>query len=160
VARTLGGGSATVFPPYTVSPLDGIRGALGTDVRVEHAVGVRAHTRISIADPALLRLPEGSGEGVVVRFIGADGTVLGSEQRRSGAFNWMGSFTRDLPIDQVTTVEVQTRLHATEAGDYTVGCAGIGHFTLDIGDHRAFDTELSLPPGVDPVEGLMRPPQQ
>src|SRR5690349_7936583 len=28
VARTLGGGSATVFPPYTVSPLEGIRAAL------------------------------------------------------------------------------------------------------------------------------------
>ena len=28
VARTLGGGSATVFPPYTVSPLDGLRAAL------------------------------------------------------------------------------------------------------------------------------------
>ena len=28
-ARTLGGGSATVFPPYTVSPLDGLRAALG-----------------------------------------------------------------------------------------------------------------------------------
>ena len=27
VARTLGGGSATVFPPYTVSPLDGLRAA-------------------------------------------------------------------------------------------------------------------------------------
>ena len=26
VARTLGGGSATVFPPYTVSPLEGLRG--------------------------------------------------------------------------------------------------------------------------------------
>ena len=31
VARTLGGGSATVFPPYTVSPLDGLRAA-GLDV--------------------------------------------------------------------------------------------------------------------------------
>src|SRR5829696_4108703 len=28
-ARTLGGGSATVFPPYTVSPLEGLRAALG-----------------------------------------------------------------------------------------------------------------------------------
>ena len=31
VARTLGGGSATVFPPYTVSPLEGLRAA-GLDV--------------------------------------------------------------------------------------------------------------------------------
>ena len=31
IARTLGGGSATVFPPYTVSPLEGLRAA-GLDV--------------------------------------------------------------------------------------------------------------------------------
>ena len=32
-ARTLGGGSATVFPSYVVSPLDGLRAALGEEVR-------------------------------------------------------------------------------------------------------------------------------
>lgn len=40
VARTLGGGSATVFPPYTISPLDGLRAALGDGVAVDYAVGV------------------------------------------------------------------------------------------------------------------------
>ena len=51
VARTLGGGSATVFPPYTVSPLEGLRAA---GLEVTHAVGVRAHTRIPAATPELL----------------------------------------------------------------------------------------------------------
>jgi beta-glucosidase len=36
VARTLGGGSATVYPPYTVSPLDGLR---------EAGLEVQAHAR-------------------------------------------------------------------------------------------------------------------
>ena len=48
VARTLGGGSATVFPPYTVSPLDGLRAAL--DAEVTYAPGVRAYTRLPVAD--------------------------------------------------------------------------------------------------------------
>ncbi len=34
VARTLGGGSATVFPPYTVSPLEGLRAALREEIAV------------------------------------------------------------------------------------------------------------------------------
>ena len=42
VARTLGGGSATVYPPYTVSPLDGLRPRSG---EVDHAVGVLASDR-------------------------------------------------------------------------------------------------------------------
>ena len=61
--RTLGGGSATVFPPYTVSPLEGVRAALGPDVEVVHSPGVRSHTRIPVASPALLRLPDGNGPG-------------------------------------------------------------------------------------------------
>ena len=58
VARTLGGGSATVFPPYTVSPLDGLRAA-GLDVTF--APGTLGHLRTSAARaPWLLRPRIGS----------------------------------------------------------------------------------------------------
>ena len=43
VARTLGG-SATVFPPYTVSVVEGLRAALGTGVQVDHGRGCAAPT--------------------------------------------------------------------------------------------------------------------
>ena len=49
VPRTLGGGSATVFPPYRVSPLDGLRAALEPGVTVDYSPGVRSHTRIPLA---------------------------------------------------------------------------------------------------------------
>ena len=39
VARTMGGESATVFPPYAVSPVHGLRAALGPAVEVCHSVG-------------------------------------------------------------------------------------------------------------------------
>src|SRR5207344_3262038 len=41
-ARTLGGGSATVLPPYTVSPLEGLRSALDPAVEVSYSRGVQA----------------------------------------------------------------------------------------------------------------------
>ncbi|MGH3279284.1 MAG: glycoside hydrolase family 3 protein, partial [Trebonia sp.] len=44
--RTLGGGSATVFPPYVVSPLDGLCAALGPDVAVDFSPGVLSRIRI------------------------------------------------------------------------------------------------------------------
>ena len=59
-ARTLGGGSATVFPPYTVSPLEGLEAA-GFEMR--HAPGVKAHTRIPQATAEMLP------GGVQVRFL-------------------------------------------------------------------------------------------
>ena len=42
VARTMGGGSATVFPPYTISPLEGLRSA---GLHVTYAPGVTSHQR-------------------------------------------------------------------------------------------------------------------
>lgn len=158
-ARTLGGGSATVFPPYTVSPLDGLGTALGPSVQVDHAIGMRSSDRLPAAPMDLLRRPGGNDPGMEVRFVAADGTVLGREHRTSATLTWLGSFGDDLPIADVAAVEVHTRLWAPEAGTYLLGGSGLGHFRLTIDGAVAFDTTLGLPEGADPVEGMMRPPQ-
>jgi beta-glucosidase len=149
-ARTLGGGSATVFPPYTVSPLDGLREAFA-DMR--HGIGVRASTRVAPLSPELL------AAAAEVRFIGHDGGVRGSELRETGAFNWMNSYAEGLPIAGVAAVEFHGRLRAAEAGEHRVGCSGVGRFRLELDAREVFDGQLELPAGADPVEGIMRPPQ-
>ncbi|WP_329310644.1 beta-glucosidase family protein [Streptomyces sp. NBC_01262] len=159
-ARTLGGGSATVFPPYTVSPLDGIRAALGDGVEVTHAIGVTPQTRTPVAGPSFLRHPDGSGEGVEVRFLSADGTQLGSERRAGAAYTWMGSYGPGVPTGQVARVEVHTVVRAADAGRYAIGGSGIGHFRMSVAGAEVFDVRLQLPPGADLVEGLMTPPQR
>jgi len=75
VARTLGGGSATVYPTHTVSPLDGLRAALD-GVEVTHAAGVTASERTPPFSRELL-----GPEGAQVRFLDAGGAELGAEQR-------------------------------------------------------------------------------
>ena len=128
-ARTLGGGSATVFPPYTVSPLEGLGAALEPRVEIVHAVGVKASTRVPIAGAPWLHVP-GSGEpGVEVRFLDADGTVLASERRPGCAFTWLGSFDHEGPIARI---EVNTVLRATEPGTYTVGASGLGRYLMSV----------------------------
>jgi beta-glucosidase len=149
-ARTLGGGSATVFPLYTVSPLDGLRAAFA-DVR--HGIGVRASTRVAPIGSELLADP------AEVRFIGHDGGVRGSEERDTGAFTWMNRYDEGLPIADVAAVEFHGRLRAAEAGEHRIGCSGVGRFRLELDGREAFDGPLELPPGADPVEGMMRPPQ-
>jgi beta-glucosidase len=158
-ARTLGGGSATVFPPYTVSPLDGLRAALGPGVQVDHAIGVRSTDRLPPAPLDLLRHPGGSGQGVEVRFVDADGSVLGREHRNGTQLTWLGSLGNGLPVADVAAVEIHTLLRAPETGIYLLGGSGLGRFRLTIDDAVAFDTTLGLPEGADPVEGMMRPPQ-
>jgi beta-glucosidase len=142
VARTLGGGSATVFPNYTVSPLEGLRAALD-GAEITHAPGVRTHTRLPMA--------EVSAE---VRFIAGDGSVLGTEQREIGEFTWLGS----LPAGAIA-VEVHTTLHADAAGEYVVGCSGEGSYRLTLGGSEAFDEQLEMPPGADIAEAHFAPPQ-
>jgi beta-glucosidase len=143
VARTLGGGSATVFPTYTVSPLDGLRSALRDRAEITHAPGVRPGTRPPVADVT----------SADVRFLDAGGTVLGAEQREVGAFTWMGTLD-----PAVAAIEVRTVLRAGEAGEYVVGCSGPGRFKLALDGRQVFDRELALSANADPGEGLFAPP--
>ncbi len=159
VARTLGGGSATVFPPYTVSPVDGIRAALGDSVEVVHAPGPMPYARIPPAPVHLLRQPDGTGEGVRIRFLARDSSVLGTENRVAGAYSWLFSYGPGIPSRKVARVEVTAKVRATEAGVYQIGCSGLGRFSLSLDGGVVFDTVLRLRPGADIAEGLMTPPQ-
>ncbi|NTW40083.1 MAG: beta-glucosidase [Cellulomonadaceae bacterium] len=157
VGRTLGGGSATVYPPYTISPLDGIRDALGDGVEVAFAQGVRAHERTSPARDVFTSRADGT-PGVDIRYLAADGSVVGSEQRSGGTFNWLAGFpTFSAPI---ASVEIAARVTAREPGTYELGGSGLGEFALTVDGEQVFETVLVLPPGADIVEGMMAPPQK
>jgi beta-glucosidase len=158
--RTLGGGSATVFPPYTVSPAQGLRAALGPAVEIGLAAGVRSSDRLPTAPLELLRLPDADTPGVQVRFLAVDGTELGVEQRKAATFTWISQYVPGVPLSAVAGVEVSGRLHADTAGTYRIGGAGVGPFSLTIGAQEAFRETLALPAGSDVVEAMMRPPQR
>ncbi len=137
-ARTLGGGSATVFPAYTVSPLEALRSAFP---EVTHAPGVRAHTRLPVADVS-----------AEVRHLAADGTELSRERRETGEFAWMGALEADV-------IEIQTTVRAERAGEHVIGCSGAGRHQLWVDGAEAFDVRLELPAGADPGAALFFPPQ-
>jgi beta-glucosidase len=161
VPRTLGGGSATVFPPYAVSPLAGLRAALEPGVEVTHAPGARTTTRVPAADLRLLlppAAPEGGERGVELRFLTAAGAVLHREHRGTAAFTWLGSFG-DFPAERVAAIEVHTRLLADSGGEWTVGCSGVGDFELLLAGTARFAGPLDLPAGAEPIDAMMRPPQ-
>ncbi len=154
VGRTLGGGSATVSPKYTISPADGIRTALAGRADVDVALGVRSSGRTSLARAPWTWRADGSS-GVEVALIAADGTVLHTEPRTGGSFNWMAGFE----VEGVASIEVRTTLTATDPGVYEVGGSGVGRFRVVIDGADVLDANLTLPPGADIVEGMMTPPQ-
>jgi beta-glucosidase len=157
VARTLGGGSATVFPPYTISPLDGLRAA-GLDVAF--APGTLAHLRTSAARAPWLLRPDGAGPGTEVRFFAPSGELTGTEQRGSAELRWMSGFGAAGTAESIARLEVSCVIRATDAGQYQLGVSGLGHFRLLVDGVEALDATLSLPEGADVVEALMAPPQQ
>jgi len=159
-ARTLGGGSATVFPSYVISPLDGLRDALGEGVEIVQAVGVRSSERTEIASAELLRLPDGSGPGVEVIFFDAEDRELGRQQRQAASMMWWGPVQEGLTAGQIDHLQLATRLRVPESGRYSIGASGLGEFLLAIDGEVVVDEAIELPPGADVVEGIMKPPQQ
>ena len=159
-ARTLGGGSATVFPSYVISPLDGLHAALGEEVEILHAVGVRSSERIDVASKELLWLPDRSAPGVEVIFFDAEDRELGREQRQAASMMWWGPVQEGLTAGQIDHLRLSTRVRVPESGRYGVGTSGLGEFRLAIDGAVVVDEAIDLPPGADVVEGIMKPPQR
>ena len=157
VARTMGGGSATVFPPYTVAPLEGLRAA---GLHVTHTAGVYGDARIPVARAPWLLRPDRSGPGAEVRFYGESGELISSELRDGAAFLWMNGYGLALGTEPVARLEIHFVIRATVAGTYRLGVSGLGRYRLLVDGAELFDTTLALPEDTDIALSLMTPPQE
>ncbi|MCH6468774.1 beta-glucosidase [Sinomonas terrae] len=156
--RVAGGGSASVMPKHVVHPAEALAAAL-PNAKVRTALGVRSTERVGVLEGAAAQLPDGSGEGLLVEFLDAEGKVLGSEQRRIGQFVWMGDFAPGIPADRVATVRTTTRVTAAQPGTHRFGASGVGRITVALDGDILADEDVRLREGADIVEALMLPPQ-
>ena len=123
-------------------------------------LGVRSSDRTEIASKDLLQLPDGSEPGVEVIFLDAEDRELGRQQRQAASMMWWGPVQDGLTAGDIDHVQLATRLRVPEPGRYSVGTSGLGEFRLVIDGQVMFDETITLPPGADMVEGMMKPPQQ
>ncbi len=148
-ARVLGGGSATVFPARTVSPLDGLTAAL-PDGTLTYVVGADPNTELAAAD-------KGFELHAVCR--DAAGTVIGTGTAPSGLLQWMGD---DLPEgvthDSLHTVELTGTFTPRESGPHTFGIKGLGAFTLRI-DGTTYYDDVQRPTTDDPFVTFFGAPE-
>ncbi|MFF2643118.1 beta-glucosidase [Streptomyces niveus] len=144
-ARILGGGSATVFPPYVVSPLDGLTAAL-PDGSLTYRVGADPSDQLAVA-----------AQGFELRAVcrAADGRELGTVDLPSGMIQWVGV---DLPdgvtYDELHTVEFTGTFTPRESGDHTFGTRGIGPLVLTVGGERVWEGEEGLGTSTDPFNAF------
>ncbi|MET7339415.1 glycoside hydrolase family 3 C-terminal domain-containing protein [Nonomuraea sp. NPDC005650] len=135
--RTQGGGSATVTPPYVVSPLDGLRAAL-PDAEITWTLGAVTQAGIAALPIARLTDPVSGEPGVRARFLADSGHELLSENRRSSDLARLGG---SRPAG-TGCVEVSTRYQVREPGTVRLGVAGAGRATLTVDGARVLEREL------------------
>jgi beta-glucosidase len=159
VAHIAGGGSARVFPPYAVSPLEGIRAAL-PDANVGiHASGPAEPDMITPLCGPMSTDPLTGLPGLRVHFFDGDGRELGSHHRSNGKLLYLPDFDPSIDSDDVATIEVRVRLVPPVTGIYEVGFAGSGPFSL------ALDGQVVLAEHLEPasrrsnIEQALRPMQ-
>lgn len=122
VARTQGGGSATVVPEQVVSPLAGLRAALPrTDVT--YALGAVVQGGVTPLPLEHIVNPRTLEPGARVTFVDADGKPLLAEDRRSTELMWLGGAA---PIEEASGLVIETRYRPEATGEVSLGFAALG----------------------------------
>ncbi|WP_306320782.1 MULTISPECIES: beta-glucosidase [unclassified Streptomyces] len=148
-ARILGGGSATVFPPRIVSPLDGLSAALPS---LTYDVGADPSDELAVAD-----------KGFTLRAVcrAADGTVLGEAALPNGQVQWLGA---DLPSgvthEALHSIEVTGTFTPRESGDHAFGTRGLGAYTLTVDGTVLYEGVQAMGPESDPFEAFFGAPAE
>jgi beta-glucosidase len=141
-ARVLGGGSAQVTPPHTVSPLAGLGRAL-PGVDVGYAIGADPRPFLPAAHG-----PQWSGTRVTIN----DYTVPVDR----AAVRWIGSLPGGLDPQQVEGLRLETTFTPDEAGEHTFAVSGFGNFRFTVGDQVVYEGSLH-PAGAGRAELLLSP---
>lgn len=152
-SRTQGGGSATVLPEHTVSPLEGLRVALPDSI-IDYTVG--AIVQEGVAELPLDRLtnPRTGEPGLVSSFLDADGTELLTEDRRSTALVWFGG---DAPVGTASQLVLTTSYTPDTTEQLRLGFATGLHGRLFVDGVLLVDEQPTIV-GTDLGAALLAPP--
>ncbi|WP_104173361.1 beta-glucosidase [Arthrobacter sp. Y81] len=137
-ARTQGGGSATVMPKYTVSPLEGLRKALPDDVDVAYVRGAKVAEGLQAFPRNSLRNPVSGVAGIRVTFLAGDGSEISGEDRLASHLIWFGV---GIP-DGAAAIRMQADWTAGTAGVHHLGVGTVGQIRLALDGAEVFNSEL------------------
>lgn len=137
-ARTQGGGSATVMPKYTVSPLEGLRNALPDGVRVTYARGAKVAEGLQAFPRTSLHNAVSNVPGIRVTFLAEDGTEIWGEDRLASHLIWFGI---GIP-EGAATIRMETDWTADSAGVHHLGVGTVGHIRLSLDGAEVFNDEI------------------
>jgi beta-glucosidase len=134
--RGQGGGSATVYPTEFVAPLEGLTSNAPTGTSIQYTLGVNADTGLIQFDKNYLKNPVTGTGGCLAEVVAPDGSILLSENRFGGFFNWA---TQPWML-QYKFIRVSGVFTADKDGEYQFGVGMVGNYKVTIGDavHEGF----------------------
>lgn len=151
--RSQGGGSATVIPGHTISPLEGLRAALpGADIR--YARGAIVQDGVAEFPRATMTNPATATQGLHVRFLDAAGTEIFAEERRASSLVWLGG---NALLSRARAIELSTIYTPSESGRVLLGFASVGHGLLYADGELIADVSTAAADG-DLAAALLTPP--
>ncbi|HEY0165595.1 MAG TPA: glycoside hydrolase family 3 C-terminal domain-containing protein [Jatrophihabitans sp.] len=150
--RTQGGGSATVLPSETISPLTGLRQALPATT-VSHCLGAIVEEGIAELPLNCLTDPETGSAGLRVRIRDSAGDLVLDELRFSSALVWLGN----APVGDLATLELVTDYRPAVTGPVELGFAVIGPTVLSIDGVDVLQADNDVT-GQDPASAVLSPP--
>lgn len=134
--RGQGGGSATVYPTEFVAPLEGLAKNAPTGSTVKYALGVNSDSGLIQFDKNYLKNPATGQGGCLAEIFAPDGSLLLSENRFGGFFNW----ATQPWMFQYSHIRVSGFFTASVDGEYQFGVGMVGNYKITIGDqvHEGF----------------------
>jgi len=152
LARTLGGGSATVIPEKVVSPLEAIRDTF-PDAQISYSIGAIVQKGVAQLALAELTNPATGTPGVRASFLDADGTEIYTEDRLATELVWLGSAA---PVEAAATLRLATTWTPTETATVNLGFAAVGHARITVNGTVVVD-ESAIAQGDDLGAALLSP---
>jgi len=134
--RGQGGGSATVYPTEFVAPLEGLAKNAPAGSTVKYALGVNSDSGLIQFDKNYLKNPATGQGGCLAEIFAPDGSLLLSENRFGGFFNW----ATQPWMFQYSHIRVSGIFTASVDGEYQFGVGMVGNYKITIGDqvHEGF----------------------
>jgi beta-glucosidase len=154
IARTQGGGSATVVPAAVTSPLEGIR-QRWPDATVTWSRGASLEHDLTPLESGTFHTADGE-PGLLVRYLDPAGNERAREVRQS---SWLVWFNGVSPATTSAAIEVAFRYSPTVTSPSVhLGIAGLADVEVHADGRLLAEEKIRTSPGDDPSTVVLNPP--
>ena len=153
LARTQGGGSATVMPKTVVTPLQALKKLLGD--KLTYSIGAVVQHGLAELPKDELHNPITGEAGAHLELLDENGTTFFTETRGGSSLMWLGSGS---PIEKASALRFTTDFTPTETRTELIGIANVRHNKISVDGKVIIDEQIKRRNEADPFADLMDPP--